>query len=112
MSDTPRRLAPDERVPSTTSLLPDTTHTKTHDNMILIAPKLAHVKNNHNGQSPTYLDPSQPATQTPLESIPITRLQEALDAGHTTFNTLLDTLPNSWAGINSKGTLITKHTLT
>jgi hypothetical protein len=70
MSNTPRRLAPDERVPSTLSLLPDTTHTKAHDITISTAPKLAHVNNDHKGHSPTYLASSQPVAQPSPDPIP------------------------------------------
>jgi hypothetical protein len=112
MSDTSRRLAPDERMPSNPPVLLDTIHTKAHDTTNTTAHKLAHVTNEPNGQSPTCLASPEPVALTLTEPIPITKLQEALVAGHTTFNTLLANLPNNWKGHNNKGTLVTKHTLT
>ncbi len=113
MSDTPRRLASDGRVPSNPPVLLDTIHTKARDKATIVtAQTLAHVTYEHNGHLPTCLTSPKPAAQTPPDPKSITRLQEALTAGHTTFNTLLANLPEKWKRHNNKGTIVTKHTLT
>ena len=110
MSDTTRRLTPDERVPDTIPDLLVENPSYVHNLYPNIAHSLAHVTTDCDTPQPINPTPTKPGTHLDPQSY-LNQLVQALDSTDESIKSLINQRPNTWQAINPKVITLTKKLL-